>query len=352
MLDANRDKHLIGKTIMVRSVATCACGGDKVCAKCVGTTSMINQDISDGYSAYESEEITKVINQSILSTKHLLTTNSEVIEFNPEFYKFFTIMGGEINPNVNNNEYVPNIDDYAIYIDPNDISKLEEMDDDYSYNTIIYNGRFYIRNIVDSTEDDICIQAVGEKEIFISDDILKYMKKGKGLIRFQDLDDDVKLFEMQILNNELTKPLYEMMDLLNKDKKDSVNETIDSISQKFMKLLIEANINANFVAGEIIINRLIRSAENIYESPDFSKDEMPAYVILTVRKALSKNKSPLIGISYQDIKRQFLSDDFYSERNGTSYLDSLFKTEIPTDNLKKYSNYVSVNNLKATNKIK
>lgn len=347
LLDSKRDKHLIGKTILVRSVATCACGDNKVCAKCIGTTSVINQDISDGYSAFESEEITKVINQSILSTKHLLTTNSEVIEFNPEFYNFFTITGGEINPNVNDNKYIDNIDDYAIYINPEDICKLEEMDDDTSYNTVIYNGRFYIRNLANPDEKDICIQASGDKEMFISDDTLMYMKKGKGLIKFQDLDDDVKLFEMQILNNELTKPLYQIMDLLNKEKKDNINETIDSISQKFMKLLIEAKIDANFVAGEIIINRLIRSSDNIYSRPDFSKDEMPPYIIYTVRKALEKNKSPLIGLSYQNIKRQLLSDDFYIERNGTSYIDEFFKPEISTDNLKKYA--IDINMLDSKN---
>ena len=72
LLSAKRDKHLIGKTIYVRSAATCALG-DHVCPKCVGSTASTNYDISDGLSAFESEEITKVVNQSILSTKHLLT---------------------------------------------------------------------------------------------------------------------------------------------------------------------------------------------------------------------------------------------------------------------------------------
>ena len=32
----------------------------------------------------------KVVNQNILSAKHLLNTNSEKVEFNSDFYKFFT----------------------------------------------------------------------------------------------------------------------------------------------------------------------------------------------------------------------------------------------------------------------
>ena len=152
----------------------------------------------------------KVVNQSILSTKHLLTTNSEVINFNSDFYKFFQLLGGEINPIVNENENVKNIEDYAIYIDPEDIIKMEEQDYDSLYNTVIHNGKFYIRNIANPDEEDILIQTEGEKEVFVSEEAVHLMNKGKGLIHFSDLDDDVKLFEVVVMNQELTKPLYEL----------------------------------------------------------------------------------------------------------------------------------------------
>ena len=142
----------------------------------------------------------KVVNQNILSAKHLLNTNSEKIEFNSDFYKFFTITGGEIYPVVENNENVPNIEDYAIYIDPDDISKVEEMDDDSLYNTQISNGKFYIRNIVDSEEPDIVIQAENEKEIYIAEDVTMMLKAGGNLIKFEDLNSDDKLFEVVIMN--------------------------------------------------------------------------------------------------------------------------------------------------------
>lgn len=336
LLDETTDKHLMGKTIYVRSAVTC-CLGNHVCAKCIGSTAATNLDIADGISAFDSEEVTKVVNQSILSTKHLLTTNSEVIEFNPEFHNFFTIVGGEINPLVNDNEDVPNIDDYAIYIDPEDIVKLEEQDYDSLYNNCISNGKFYIRNVVDSSVEDIVIQAEGEKEIFLTELALEAMRRGKGLIYFKDLNDDEKLFEMVIMNQELTKPLYQLMDLLNKQKADTVMETIETMSEKFLDLLIESHIDANIIAGELIINPLIRSMERPYERPDFSKEELEPYMIYTVTKALEKNSSPLMGISFQNLKRQFLSDELYEERTGTSYIDPFFQTEIPTDNLKIYA---------------
>ena len=64
-----------------------------------------------------------------------MTTNSEVINFNSEFYNFFTILGGEINPVINENDKVENIEDYAIYIDQEDVVKMEEQDYD-SFNIL------------------------------------------------------------------------------------------------------------------------------------------------------------------------------------------------------------------------
>lgn len=332
------DTDLIGKTIYVRSAATCALK-NHVCPKCVGQTAITNEDIADGLSAFESEEITKVVNQNILSAKHLLSTNSEVIKFNSEFYKFFTIIGGEINPIVNDNKDVPNIEDYAIYINPEDISKVDELDDDSLFNTFINNGRFYIRNLTNPDEEDIVIQANDEKEIYISEETSAMLRKNNNIIPFSKLDDDTKLFEMVIMNNELTRPLYSLMDLLNKQNKDGINETIDSMCNKLLGLIIEAKISASAVACELIINRLIRKADNIYERPDFSKDDIGDYTILTVTKSLEKNSSPLMGLSFQNIKRQILSEDMFNKRKDTSYIDSFYKTEIPTDNLTKYAKY-------------
>jgi len=54
----SRDIQYIGKTIYVRSAATCALG-DCVCPKCIGMTAITNFDIADGISGFESEEITR-----------------------------------------------------------------------------------------------------------------------------------------------------------------------------------------------------------------------------------------------------------------------------------------------------
>ena len=276
----------------------------------------------------------------IVSTKHLLTTNSEEITFNDEFSNFFTLLGGEINPKVNENTNIPDIEDWAIKILPEEMLKMEEMDDDSLYNTYINSSRFFVVNIVTGEEREIKVN--NDKEIFISEDIIAMIKKDKkGLVYFKNLDDDVKLFEVDIENNELTKPLHELMALLNNSSSKDLTITLSDMAQRMLDILIEANIKANVISAELIINRLVRSLIDPYKRPDFSRDELEPYTIRTVNNALENNKSPLVGLSFQNIKRQLLSDELYTERNGSSYIDPFYKEQVSTDNYKEYNEILS-----------
>ena len=266
----------------------------------------------------------------ILSTKHLLTTVSEKIVFNGDFYKFFNLYAGEINPILNNPD-IKDLDDWAVWINPNSIQKSEELDDDSSFNTYI-TGKFYIQNLV--TKEYIEIYTDEDREMYLTEDCLDLMKKGKGYIKFKDMSEDTTLFELVIMNNELTKPLYTLMSLLNTVDKENPNRSYSEMAQKFTELLLEAHIDAMAISGEIIINRLIRKdPDTDFERPDFSQDELEPYQIYTILRALSNNKSALIGLASQDIKKQILSDDLVTKKTGHSYIDPFFKKKTSTKRL-------------------
>ena len=337
VLNYEKHKHLVGKKIYIRSAITCGLG-NHVCAKCIGIQALTNADIANGVSTFYSEEVTKVVEQNILSTKHLLETFSEIIKFNDNFYKFFTLIGGEIMPVLQVEDEDKDIDDYAIYINPDDINKVDEYEDDSLFNNFLPDAKFVIRNINNPKEEDIPIE-LEDKELFISKDVMKDIYKNNGYIYFSELNEDMKLFEINIQNKELTKPLYDLMDLINK-KKDNDNETIDSMLQQFLDLMVTAKISASIVAGEVIINRLIKDVNDPYVRPDFSQEIMPKYQIKTVKNALTKNKSPLIGLSSENLKKQLLDDELYSTRYEESYVDPLFKETISMKRLKGYSKLV------------
>lgn len=237
---------------------------------------------------------------------------------------------------VNDNDDVENIMDYGIYISPDDITKIEEFDDTSLFNNCIENGRFYIKNLVNPDEPDILIQTSGEKEIYVSDFIMDIMKSNNGVAPFKLLDDDVKLFEVVVINKELTKPLYDLMELLNKTKNDGTEMTIDNMMQKFLDLLIESGIDVHVSAAEMIFNPLIHSVNDVYSRPDFSKEPLEPYEIWTVTRSLERNKSATVELAFQNIKRRILSDEFYEDIDGTSYFDPYFKPTIDTSRLQQY----------------
>lgn len=344
VLNAAKDKHLIGKTIYVRSAALCGLK-NHVCAKCFGLNANLNYDIADGVAAFLAEEISKVLEQNILSTKHLLTTDSEKIVFSEYFYKFFDLDTNEIVP-----IEVEDPSNIAIYIEPTSLSKNNDMDNGEGFNTYINNGQFYIVNL--KTKERFLIKEKDGKEIYLTDESLRLYRKGKGYIYYKDLDPDTVLFTITIMNNELTKPLYKLMKLVNNDKNTEIDRNIDDISQRFIELLVEAGIDATAVAGEFIINRLIRCEDDIFERPDFTSLRMPRYKIVTISKALEKNKSVTVGLSYQFLRRQLNNEDEFIKKTEPSYLDPFFMPKISAKKYKDHINYVKKKKMERLAKVK
>lgn len=328
------DEKLIGKKIHVRSAVTCACGQNHVCARCVGEVANLNWDIAEGIAGFESEENTKEVEQNILSSKHLLTTKSEKIEFSDTFHKYFVLSSGEISTVLDGLE---NADDLAILINPDEVERKEEFDSDSTYNTFISSGRFFIVNLVTGEQEEVRIK--NDKEIYITGYATEVMKSSKdGLIRFKDLDESTPILEVTIMNNELTKPLYDLMKLLDKQDRSALLDelTIDAFSQKYLDTIIEANMSASMAAGELVINRIVREKYNIRRRPDFSSIWMPEYDIYTISSALENNASITVGLSFEQLQRQLLNANL-DERTGTSYMDVFFQETLSTKEFKKYA---------------
>ena len=328
------DEKLIGKKIHVRSAVTCSCGQNHVCARCVGEVANLNWDIAEGIAGFESEENTKEVEQNILSSKHLLTTKSEKIEFSDTFHKYFVLSSGEISTVLDGLE---NADDLAILINPDEVERKEEFDSDSTYNTFISSGRFFIVNLVTGEQEEVRIK--NDKEIYITGYATEVMKSSKdGLIRFKDLDESTPILEVTIMNNELTKPLYDLMKLLDKQDRSTLLDelTIDAFSQKYLDTIIEANMSASMAAGELVINRIVREKDNIRRRPDFSSIWMPEYDIYTISSALENNASITVGLSFEQLQRQLLNANL-DERTGTSYMDVFFQETLSTKEFKKYA---------------
>lgn len=313
------ETHLIGQDILVRSPITCA--SKDICKKCYGELYHTNKDL-ESIGGYAGAKITEPLSQSILSSKHLLTTQSEKVEFNEEFYKFFTISANEIILNTQND----NLNKYSLLLIKKNIETIHEFDESE------FNSYVTIFHVKDKKTGEIYeIQEKKAKELYISPELRELIEstrqnnKDYYEIDLAKIGDDERIFVVEISNNELTKPLYDIMYLLNNKTKRKGYETINKMAQRLLDLLIESKIKSDSVHGEVLIRPLVRSKKNILETPDFSKyDAIHNYEILTVEAALQKHPSVLVSLSFQDLGRQ-LTNPLTFKKKDPSFIDPLFK---------------------------
>lgn len=340
-------KHLIGKKIWIRSLITCA-GGDEVCHVCYGRDSHLVMNLP-GMAIFNTEVYSEPVSQRILSTKHLLFTAANKLSFSQSFDKYFKYNAGDV--------YLKDLEEWNDSVEINTLSVRINVDnvnavnkqDIAEYNTFGNNieSPMYIYN--SATKEYESVEILNYESMFIDADSMKSFKivedKTNGNqyyeISLDTLSRDLegRLLSIDIKNNGLTDNLYTIMNLVNRDA--SKYEDYSKLAQDFFEILIDAGIKCRHVQGEVILNRLIRDADNIYNRPDFSKFAEPKYKILTLNQALLNTKAPTIGLSYQEVKRQVLSDALYAEKKGSSYLDPLYADKISTEHMKKLITKVS-----------
>lgn len=352
LIHYNDCKHLIGKTILVRSILTCGCG-DEVCHVCYGNDSHLVMNMP-GMAIFNTEVFSEPVGQNILSTKHLLFTKANKISFNDNFHKYFKYNAGDI--------YIKEKDEFeedvplellSIRIPEENVIPVNEQDM-VEYNTFGNNieSPLYVYN--SKSKDYEIIEISNYENMFIDSESIslfnivedKITNKKYYEITFNELTGELegRLQSIDIKNNGLTDNLYMIMNLLNKDV--SKYDTYSQMAQDFFDIFIAANINCRHVQAEIILNRLIRDANDLFSRPNFKNFNNPEYKILTLNQALLKTKAPTIGISYQEIKRQLLSDEIYDVKKGSSYYDPLYANRVDTKRLKELAKKVKERKMK------
>lgn len=328
---SENDTHVIGQQILVKSPMTCA-SHEGVCAECYGEM-LHHTNTGVGIGAYAGAYITEPVTQSILSSKHLLTTTSVAIEFDEKvFNTYFVLNANEV---MLNTETDIDLGNYSLIIMKEDLNIIENLDEGEITDFLT---KFYIRN--DETGELITIQENKNMEMYLSPElksIMKLSKKQKGVyeINLTSIPDDTRLFLIQVDNAELTRPLYKIMGLLDgKEQRIKLNlETLSDYAQALLDLLIESKIDVQAVHAEVLLSSLIRSKEDVLKKPAFKKyDAIADTQVLTVSSALEKHPSALVGISFQYLGRQLLNPLTF-RKTGTSFLDPFFSETLGSSKL-------------------
>lgn len=335
-------KYLIGKTILIRSLLTCA-GGDKCCHVCYGNDSQLVMNMP-GMGIFNTEIYSSFVSQNILSSKHLLATNANIVYFNDSFKKYFKFISGDVYLRERDDLDIDDIDEISIRIPEENVVQINESDM-IEFNTFGNNilSPIYVYHKKNKTYEEISI--TNFNSMFIDANSMKFfvmVSDRKQQRKFFEISLDAlskeldgRLMSINIKNNGLTDPLKKIFGLV--ETEISKFDNYHQLAQEMFERLMNANIGCRHVQGEIILNRLIRDAHDLSKRPDFKKFEEPEYKLVTLNQALIKNSAPTIGLSYQEIKRQLLSKELY-EKNGSSFFDPLYSTEISSAHLQQLIN--------------
>jgi hypothetical protein len=331
------DKSMIGKTIYLHSPMTCASNsaGHGICKKCYGNLYWTNYDINPGKIA--AEILSAQLTQTLLSAKHLLETKIVNINWNPEFKDYFNI---DINSIKLSDDFLDddsNSRKFTMIIDPEDVQLVNEEEDTVSYedgeesiiveeDTGVYNE--YITSFIIRTPEgvDITFGSEEQTELYISQDLNNIIRKkasntdGKINIPLSAFDDSV-LFYIKINNNEISKTMNDIINIINKS---SVTEkmTKDEALQYIVDLVIDGNLSIDAVHLEVILSNQIVDPDNILKKPNWNNPAAKSRMF-TLNQALTNNPSVIISLLYKDLHK-VLYNPLTFTKNAPSFFDLFF----------------------------
>lgn len=293
LLDAKRDTHLIGKTLLFRSPITCAsfAHGDGICRKCYGDLYYIMRNINPGKIA--AELLSSIYTQMLLSAKHLLESVIIKMEWTEGFDQLFSV-------NMNTIALIEDQDygGYFMKINADDIAQVDD-DDDVEYNEFISNF-----SIVYPDGSEQNFHTANMDDMYITEDLNLVMKSKKTkfadglyIIPLQLLKELPMIFYFHIQNKELSRTLERSKHIINKAAETSKYNK-DTILDEFITTNIEGHINLNAVHMEVILANQFRDKDNILERPNWEKEDCP-YTILTLGSSLTNNPSITVTLEYQ-----------------------------------------------------
>lgn len=316
---------LLGKTIYLRSPITCASAarGEGVCFRCYGDIAYTNTNINIG--KFAAEIVSSQLTQRLLSAKHLLEVKVNKIVWTEGFSDVFEIDGNAIR-------LIPELNVKGAYleIDPADIN-LENANDEYSDDLDITNYNEYIRKFtIIGNSKDIAIKkelsSMTEDDLYLSHTLNLIIKakaeakEGKISIPLTSLVGH-PIFYIKIQNNELTKTLYKLKDILNKNNITlSLNK--DSILQEYNESIIEGGLDVKSVHGEVLIMNQLRDLDNILEKVDWTIPHVK-YRLLTLNQALINHPSVNVSLLYAKLRRALYSPLTF-KKHGVSFVDLFF----------------------------
>lgn len=320
VIDLDKDKHLIGQTIKIRTFITCNCKHG-VCKKCAGTVERRLKGTRLG--TLPSIKCVNPMSQKALSAKHDLGTHSIAI-VNKTLSQYFYSDGMDffVKP-----EYSSQRDLYLVVRSDSieDIVNSNVDTSDEEVDTVIALDYVAVRDheIDYPIENDgmhiaLSDELLANKKIFIEDET----NADNILIPLNKLESpEDPLFYTILDTEEISKYLNLLIGTIDRNTVSRYT-TYDELIAAMVKIIYESGFVDNIIHFECIAKSLLRDKYAKSEMPNWNKKDCE-YQILKVSDAIM-NKDFYTALEYQNLKNLFKNASI-SKRMGTSLYDPFFR---------------------------
>ena len=318
------DYHLVGETLKFRSPVTCA-SKNGICATCYGHLYSQNKNMNIGVN---SALICSEKNyQNIMSSKHILNTRTETVQFPEEFATYFSLANGY---QIRVRDDFESPENFIIKINKNLIFRDRDIEN--------MHGNEYVKEfMLYDKENASTIEIKDSSEIniylgdWLFDELISKRKKGQYdeegwiLIELEECPIDQDLFFLNLKNKEITGPLKDLQNLIEKGKELEGVSTVSELINKLNYLMKAGGIHVQSIHIEVLSRNLIRSKDDILQIPDWSVIN-PEYSITSIHNSIMHSISFINSITFERLRQQLYDPSTY-RKTGTCPLDTLFVLE-------------------------
>ena len=351
------DTDLIGTTVKLRSMCTCAHPSKLfVCKKCYGNPKDHKRDYTIGGAT--STEIENPLSNAVMAVKHHTGTKTKEFD-DPDILEYFSnvddtlilkdVKNADKVSILFNKEYIEDITERInndIDVSDDDDDDEEEIDDNDSH--VVSKMLTDLKIVTYSFDEFTNEETENVKEIKLDGSFLTLadgmlninnIRKIKlpidsdtAVLNISDLKPGTQVFNIKYITAETSRYLKQLKNIIERAKPMWYDNLDDPIND-FADLVIEAGLkDKELVYLEPIIHALTRSSKNIVMRPNFSKEQMPPLMVINLKTAIFKGDlcSALI---YQEITKILKDrDSFFKDPSvGEGLHDTLFRTTVKHD---------------------
>ena len=314
------DKHLVGKTIKMRSTIYCNCEDGMVCKTCVGAAA--NRLRGTRLGTLPPIKSINPLSQKALSAKHMLGTKSITVT-NEALLKYFINSGTDLylKPEHSTSKKI-----YIVVLtdDVEELLSSSVLDtDDSSVDARVQLNYVALRDngfthIIENEGMNLTLSddVVMNKNIFVQDP----ENPDYTLIPIHKLESDSSIFSVILDTEEITKYLNTFIGAIDRTSISRFS-TIDELMAEMNRIIYDSGFINKIIHFESIIKIMVRDGDNDLIPADFTKPNAK-YQLLKVSSAIEK-KDMYTALSFQGLRRLF-KDISMKERYGKSLYDPFF----------------------------